>query len=121
MLSEAPGFHKIVLRTKAGDIPVVRNGLRVSLQVPIDFKAHDPYTRPNLKGPQLKLNSADYVNAAEGVASVVKGMTFILLQVATEDALARMQPYPERFQISDLGEWGGFVGVYAFFERTMMV
>jgi predicted PhzF superfamily epimerase YddE/YHI9 len=52
------------------------------------------------------------------VASVVKGITFILLQVASEDALARMQPYPERFQITSLGEWGEFIGVYAFFERT---
>jgi PhzF family phenazine biosynthesis protein len=118
LLSKVPERNAIVLRTKAGDIPVLRDGSCVRLQVPIEFKVHEPYTRPSLKELQVKLKDADYVNSTSGVASIVKGMTFILVQVTSEDALARMQPYPERFQIPDLGEWGAFVGVYAFFERT---
>ena len=118
LLSKAPERDVVTLRTKAGDIPVRRDGSRVRLRVPIDFKVHEPYIHPSLKGLQRKLTDADCVNAVEPVASVVKGMTFILLQVASEDALARMQPYPERFQITSLGEWAGFVGVYAFFERA---
>jgi predicted PhzF superfamily epimerase YddE/YHI9 len=79
---------------------------------------HEPYTHPSLKELQPKLKDGDYVNDAEGLASIVKGMTFILLQVTSEDALARMQPYPERFHASNLGEWDGFIGVYVFFERA---
>ena len=120
LLSKAPAVNAIILRTKAGDIPVVRDAPRVRLQVPIDFKVHEPYAHPNLKNVQPKLTDTDYFNGIHGVevvASIVKGMTFVLLQVASEDALARMQRYPERFKSDKLGEWGGFVGVYAFFER----
>jgi PhzF family phenazine biosynthesis protein len=118
LLSKAPERDRITLRTKAGDIPVVRDGSRVRLQVPIDFKVHEPYSHSSLKELQLELKDVDYVNEAEGVVSIVKGMTFILLQVASEDALARMRPYAERFQITKLGEWGRSVGVYAFVERA---
>ncbi|KAJ6618176.1 hypothetical protein B0H10DRAFT_2217945 [Mycena sp. CBHHK59/15] len=109
----------------AGDIPVVRDAGRVRLQVPIDFKVHPALAIPSVKGMQPQLVAADYVNGhggAEAVVSVVKGMTFVLLALASEDALARLQPYPTRLVIPDaeavLGAWGhGFAGVYAFCER----
>ncbi|KAJ6609712.1 hypothetical protein B0H10DRAFT_2296999 [Mycena sp. CBHHK59/15] len=88
LLSRVPQLDAVTLRTRAGDIPVVRDAGRVRLQVPIDFK------------PQLV--AADYVNGhggAEAVVSVVKGMTFVLLALASEDALARLQPYPTRLVI----------------------
>ncbi|KAF8066645.1 hypothetical protein FPV67DRAFT_1199758 [Lyophyllum atratum] len=120
LLSQSPGKDTVTLRTKAGDIPVVRNGERVVLQVPIDFKVQDPFSQLSLKALQPRLGDADYVNGrggAEAMVSIVKGMTFVLLQLASEEALAAMQPYPSRFITASLGEWAGFVGVYAFFER----
>ncbi|KAG5653217.1 hypothetical protein H0H81_001694 [Sphagnurus paluster] len=120
LLSQTPERDSITLRTKAGDIPVIRNDKRVSLRVPIDFKVHAPFTEPGLKELQPLLKDADYFNGKnsnEALVSIVKGMTFVLLQIATEEALAALQPYPSRFSVENLGEWAGFVGVYAFFER----
>jgi PhzF family phenazine biosynthesis protein len=125
LLSRSPQLQTITLRTKAGDIPVVRGAGGVRLQVPIDFKVHDPLSIPSVKQLQPQLNDADYVNGldgAEACASVVKGMTFLLVAIASEDALARLQPYPTRLIIPDmqttLGAWGvGFAGVYLFHER----
>ncbi|KAJ7312902.1 hypothetical protein DFH08DRAFT_896170 [Mycena albidolilacea] len=125
LLSRAPQLQTITLRTKAGDIPVVRGVGGVRLQVPIDFKVHDPLSIPSVKQLQPQLNDADYVNgldSAEACASIVKGMTFLLVAIASEDALARLQPYPTRLIIPDmqttLGAWGvGFAGVYLFHER----
>jgi len=122
LLSKHPDWEKVTLRTKAGDIPVVREAGKVRLQVPIDFKTHEPFVHPTAKKLQPKLNNDDYVNGADGaeaVASIVKGMTFILCQLSSESALSRLQPYPEKQSVprEHLGEWAGFVGLYAFFER----
>ncbi|KAJ7444538.1 hypothetical protein B0H11DRAFT_2341933 [Mycena galericulata] len=109
LLSRAPHLDSVILRTKAGDIPVTRTPGGARLQVPIDFKIH----------ASLSISA---VKAAQACASIVKGMTFLLVAVASEDALARMQPYPTRLTIPDapavLGEWGrGFAGIYVFYER----
>lgn len=120
LLSQAPHRDSVTLRTKAGDIPVVRESARVRLQVPIDFKIHAPYADPSAKSRQTRLTSEDDVNGldgAEAIASIVKGMTFILLRLSSEDALARLQPQPVRPHVPGLGDWSGFVGLYAFFER----
>ncbi|GLB37746.1 putative phenazine biosynthesis-like protein [Lyophyllum shimeji] len=120
LLSQAPEKGTVTLRTKAGDIPVIRGDNRVRLQVPIDFKVHEPFAQPGVKTLQPQLKDGDYVNGkdgAEAMASIVKGMTFVLLQLSSEEALAAMQPYPSRFYTAGLGEWAGFLGVYAFFER----
>ncbi|KAJ6598234.1 hypothetical protein DFH09DRAFT_1243799 [Mycena vulgaris] len=125
LLSRAPKLDTITLRTKAGDIPVTRGTGGVRLRVPIDFKVHPSLSIPSVKDLQPQLTDADYVNGssgAEACASIVKGMTFLLLSLASEDALARLQPYPKRLTIPDegtvLGDWGrGFAGLYAFYER----
>ncbi|KAJ6482512.1 hypothetical protein C8R45DRAFT_303490 [Mycena sanguinolenta] len=125
LLSRAPQLQTVTLRTKAGDIPVVRTTTGVRLQVPIDFKVHTPLSIPSVKQSQPLLTDADYVNGqggAEGCASVVKGMTFLLVALASDDALARTQPYTSRLTIPDaqtkLGAWGvGFAGIYLFHER----
>jgi PhzF family phenazine biosynthesis protein len=133
LLSRAPQLKTVTLRTKAGDIPVARGSGRdsntgspassVRLQVPIDFKVHPSLSIPSVKESQLQLTDADYVNGSQGAeacASIVKGMTFLLLALASEDALARTQPYPTRLVIPDaqLGAWAaGFAGVYIFYER----
>ncbi|KAF7377473.1 Phenazine biosynthesis PhzC/PhzF protein [Mycena sanguinolenta] len=124
LLSRAPKSQTVTLRIKAGDIPVVRTTSGVRLQVPIDFKVHAPLSIPSVKQSQPQLTDADYVNAggAEGCASVVKGMTFLLVALASDDALARVQPYTSRLTIPDaqtkLGAWGvGFAGIYLFHER----
>jgi PhzF family phenazine biosynthesis protein len=113
-----------ILRTKAGDIPVSRDSTsgKVRLQVPVDFKVHTSYFHPGVKPLQTRLTTEDYVQGSTGpeaIASVVKGMTFMLLQLSSEDALARLQPVSQRVVMPDgyLGDWNGFVGVYAFFER----
>ncbi|KAJ7267242.1 hypothetical protein C8J57DRAFT_1181887 [Mycena rebaudengoi] len=128
LLSLAPQLDALTLRTKAGDIPVVRDAdaARVRLQVPIDFKVHPRLVLPAAKDTQRDLRAADYVNGAAGaeaVASIVKGMTFVLLALASEDALARMLPYSTEMVIPGaadvLGAWHvGFTGVYAFVERA---
>ncbi|KAJ7934399.1 hypothetical protein B0H13DRAFT_1591638 [Mycena leptocephala] len=124
LLSRAPHLDSVTLRTKAGDIPVARTPGGACLQVPIDFKIHASLSIPAIKAAQPRLTDADYVNGAgaEACASIVKGMTFLLVAVASEDALARMQLYPTRLTIPDapavLGEWGhGFAGIYVFYER----
>ena len=117
----------VTLLTKAGAIPVVplpSSGVggrgspgRVKLRVPIDFKVHTPYTHPTLKKDQTRLTADDYVNGLDGpeaVASIVKGMTFLLVQLQSTDALARLGPFAKRMTIPNLGDWQGFTGLYAF-------
>ncbi|KAF8962115.1 hypothetical protein BDZ97DRAFT_1826444, partial [Flammula alnicola] len=122
LISENPTRDSVTLRTKAGDIPVSfeHSSGRVSLRVPTDFKVHPPCAHPRVKVLQPRLVSSDYVNGIDGaevVASIVKGMTFLLVKLTSEDALARLQPSPEPLTVPGLGEWGGFVGLYAFYER----
>ena len=113
----------VSLRTKAGDIPVTRGskGGTVKLCVPTNFKIHLSHPQPRTKALQLGLVASDYVNGLDGaepVASIVKGMTFLLLEVSSEDALGRLRPTPERPTIPPgLGEWGDFMALYAFYER----
>ncbi|KAM6495060.1 hypothetical protein JOM56_009683 [Amanita muscaria] len=109
------------LLTKAGSVPVVQvSGTaidKVKLEVPIDFRVHAPHADPAIMKDQARLTADDYVNGTDEphvVASVVKGMTFVLLQLKTTDALGRFGPYAQRRMIPSLGDWGGFVGVYAF-------
>ena len=118
----------ITLLTKAGSIPVVAlpakgadgrasSPGRVKLRVPIDFKVHTPHAHPTLKKEQMRLTADDYVNGLDGpevVASIVKGMTFLLVQLQSTDALSRFGPFTQRMTIPDLGDWQGFIGLYAF-------
>ncbi|KAF8201335.1 hypothetical protein K438DRAFT_1965834 [Mycena galopus ATCC 62051] len=126
LLSRAPQLQTVTLRTKAGDIPVVRGSASsVRLQVPTDFMDHSTLSLPSVKQLQPQLLDADYVNGLDGpeaCASIVKGMTFLLVALTSDDALARVQPYPKRLVIPDaptkLGAWGvGFAGTYLFHER----
>ncbi|KAF8651383.1 hypothetical protein AX16_004806 [Volvariella volvacea WC 439] len=112
----------IRLKTKAGEIPVTasseRDIIKIRLQVPTDFKIHRSYNPPQLKSVhQTSLIDADYVNGKEGeeaLASIVKGMTFSLMELTSEEALGRLRPFPERMTAPGLGEWEGFVGLYTF-------
>lgn len=119
--SSGKGRKGITLKTKAGDIPaVLQDSGRVLLQVPIDFKEHKPIQLSSLKSAQPSLQAADYVNGLEGaeaVASIVKGMTFVLLRLNSEDALKKLQGIAERIEVPWLGEWQGLVALYAFYER----
>lgn len=123
LLSRNQTRDTVSLRTKAGDIPVTRGSVpgTVKLCVPTNFKIHPSYPQLRTKALQLGLVASDYVNGLEGsepVASIVKGMTFLLLEVSSEAALGRLQPTPERPNAPPgLGEWGDFVSLYAFYER----
>ncbi|KAJ3768630.1 hypothetical protein FB446DRAFT_694787 [Lentinula raphanica] len=121
------------LSTRAGEI-LVTNTSRdmpaklVRLQVPIDFMTHPLYHSPGLstlksKVHQPELEPDDYVNGVEGaepVASIVKGMSFILIQLSNEGALARMKPLygitEAELRVPDnhLGDWKGFSSLYVF-------
>ncbi|KAJ3882581.1 hypothetical protein F5051DRAFT_424807 [Lentinula edodes] len=102
----------------------------VKLRIPIDFKTHPPYgstllstLKSSLCQPQLE--PGDYVNGVDGsepVASIVKGMSFVLMQLRDEGSLSRIQPL---VGINDavpgslipdehLGDWKGFSSLYAF-------
>ncbi|KAG6829897.1 hypothetical protein H0H92_003030 [Tricholoma furcatifolium] len=104
--------NKITLRTKAGDIPVVKTSNGVKLRVPVDFKIHAPIAHPLIKAQQPGLSDADYVHGssgAEGLASIVKGMTFVLVEVKSTDALGRMQAYGARVGVEGLDDKDGVV------------
>ncbi|KAJ3805560.1 putative epimerase [Lentinula lateritia] len=102
----------------------------VKLRIPIDFKTHPPYgstllstLKSKLHQPQLE--PGDYVNGVDGaepVASIVKGMSFVLMPLSNEGSLGRIQPL---FGMNDavpgsmipdehLGDWKGFSSLYAF-------
>jgi PhzF family phenazine biosynthesis protein len=122
LFSKNPDAEKVVLRTKAGDILVLPEPKGVRLQVPEDFRVHSPYGAAAVKRSQLQLKNEDYVNGSDGaepVVSIVKGMTFMLLQLASEDALRRLQPFPEKLAIPDehLGDWKGFKSLYCFVQQ----
>ncbi|KAK0186448.1 hypothetical protein F5146DRAFT_961754 [Armillaria mellea] len=116
------GKDKLTLRTKAGDILVSSEDTGVRLKVPVDFKVHTPYLNDVLKVKQPALKDKDYVNGAESaepVISIVKGMTFIMLELASSEALGKLQLYPQWFSLPDehLGDWkgaGGPAKLYAF-------
>ncbi|KAJ3989522.1 hypothetical protein F5890DRAFT_1400819 [Lentinula detonsa] len=124
------------LSTKAGEILVKKlPGKRsnedvkfVKLRVPIDFKTHPPYHSPILSTLKSKLHQSqlepdDYVNGVDGaepVASIVKGMSFVLIQLQNELGLAKFQPLhaitDAQLRIPDdhLGDWKGFSSLYVF-------
>ncbi|KIK69276.1 hypothetical protein GYMLUDRAFT_53727 [Collybiopsis luxurians FD-317 M1] len=112
------------LFTKAGKIPVtILPSGEVRLQIPIDFKEHAPFHAPQLKSQaiQPRLQPTDYINGVDGaepVASIVKGMTFMFLQLSSADSLSKAQPLTSPFRIPDehLGAWAGFSSVYVFVE-----
>ncbi|KAJ3927291.1 MAG: hypothetical protein NXY57DRAFT_1042546 [Lentinula lateritia] len=102
----------------------------VKLRIPIDFKTHPPYNSALLstlksKLHQPQLEPGDYVNGVDGaepVASIVKGMSFVLLPLRDEGSLSRIQPL---IGINDavpgslipdehLGDWKGFSSLYVF-------
>ncbi|KAF8622320.1 hypothetical protein AX15_007129 [Amanita polypyramis BW_CC] len=124
------GATSTTLLTRAGPIPVDQLSANlnragecffspgsVKLRVPIDFKVHAPFTDATVKKNQEGLTSDDYVNGLDGpesVASIVKGMTFLLLQVKSTDSLARLRPSPQQITAPALGDWAGFISLYAF-------
>ncbi|KAL0576344.1 hypothetical protein V5O48_005642 [Marasmius crinis-equi] len=121
LLESLPGRESILLRTKAGDVPVIRDcgsKGKVRLQVPVDYKFHGLYQDTLVKASS-HLTTRDFVNGREGpepVASVVKGMTFMLLELTSEEALAGFVPTSQKFSAGKefLGEWEGFTAVYLY-------
>ncbi|KAF8629580.1 hypothetical protein AX17_005621 [Amanita inopinata Kibby_2008] len=127
-----PGRDYTTLLIKTGTIPVVRahtnagsndagdeasTEIVVKLTIPNNFKIHGRYSYPSVKSGQRGLTPDDYMNGIDGpevVASVTKDMIFILMQLTSTDALARMTPYRARKHIPDMGGSGEFVGIYAF-------
>lgn len=132
------GKDKLTLRTKVGDVLVSGEDTGVRLEVPVDFKVHAPYLNDILKAKQPDLEDKDYVNGAEGAepvvrsipleyrlltvilqVSIVKGMSFIMLELSSSEALGKLQPYSQWFSLPDehLGDWkgaGGPAKLYAF-------
>ncbi|EEB96499.1 hypothetical protein MPER_04357, partial [Moniliophthora perniciosa FA553] len=120
LLQKHPKMDLVIIRTKAGDIPVRREGERaVRLRIPIEFTDHGLHPQPELKASQC-LGDGDYRNgggdAPEPVASIVKGMTFILVELSSEEALVRVTPLRRRPSVSGdiVGDWHGFTAVYFY-------
>lgn len=121
LLSQSPEKNSLVLKTKAGEVPVHRVSDSVRLQVPVNFKVHESRFHPTVKNQLKQLTHEDYHNGVDGpeaTVSIVKGMTFILLQLTSEDALRRLHTFRDRVNIEGLGDWAGFAGVYAFYEQA---
>ncbi|KAF9257972.1 Diaminopimelate epimerase-like protein, partial [Marasmius fiardii PR-910] len=119
LLQVFPERESISLRTKAGDIPVHRDRQgRVRLRVPVDFKFHGAYCDPNIRASKQARpkDFAGIMEAPDPVASIVKGMSFLLVELTTEDAMARFRPSPQRFSVGKefLGEWEGYTGLYLY-------
>lgn len=112
------------LLTRAGRIPttIVTPSGAARLQIPVDYKAHKPGhalaatvardLQPALNHPQDLVIPAD----ALPVVSIVKGMNFLVLELTSEDALARVGPFTPRIRFPPeyLGAWDGFASLYAF-------
>jgi PhzF family phenazine biosynthesis protein len=115
-------FTEIYLQTKAGIIPVKAISSPtpvVRLRAPSAFKIHKPSAHPQLKPLQTQLTETDYVDGSAApvpVVSIVKGMTFFLLGLSSEDALARLEPTLRlSLPAEHLGEWAGpVIGLYAY-------
>lgn len=122
-LLSRPGENRkeITLQIKAGNMPVaLLDSGRVRVKVPTDFKEHRPVAVPLIKSAQTNLREIDYGNGADGaeaVASIVKGVTYVLLRLNSEGALEKLQGTSGRIEVPGLGEWQGFVGLYAFYEQ----
>ncbi|EKM77774.1 hypothetical protein AGABI1DRAFT_115037 [Agaricus bisporus var. burnettii JB137-S8] len=112
---------EIVLQTKAGNMPAtLLDSGRVRVKVHTDYKEHPAIAFPWIKSAQINLQGADYANGtdgAEAVVSIVKGVSYVLLRLNSEDALKRLQGTSGRIEVPGLGEWQGFVGLYAFYEK----
>ncbi|KAI5779782.1 hypothetical protein EDC01DRAFT_294970 [Geopyxis carbonaria] len=110
----------LVLEAMAGVVPVAsKEGGIVCVSVPPgDFKVHAPHSIDELKTQQPALEgSGHYINSETPIVSMVKGMTFVMLEIASVEALAKMVPYPAQMPLPEgyLGAWAGSViGVYAF-------
>ncbi|KAH6912780.1 hypothetical protein BKA70DRAFT_1184050 [Coprinopsis sp. MPI-PUGE-AT-0042] len=121
LLHRFPDQESIVLRTKAGDIPVTRaSTTSVRLQVPVDFKVHEPHFSPAFKRQQPRIGGEDYrhgIDGPEEVVSIVKGMTFQFLEMASVEALGRVEPVVGELKLPTTTgkEWiGPCVALYAF-------
>ncbi|KAK1236507.1 hypothetical protein PQX77_000246, partial [Marasmius sp. AFHP31] len=90
LLSHRPNISDITLQIKAGDTPASRsgNGGTVHLQVPVDFKDHASLEVDQLLAHQARLARDDLKDGhLTPIASIVKGMTFFLLELNSVDAL----------------------------------
>ena len=116
LLSKYPS--PITLQTKAGPVPIDADNGTVTVQVPIDFKLHPPYPLPHLRSLQPALLDADFATATNDtpIVSILKGMTFILLELTSTNAITKLIPYPQPAPLPKgyLGEWDGMVGIYAY-------
>lgn len=122
LLTKSAGKERkqITLRTKAGDIPaILQDSGKVRLQVPVDYKEHKSIELPWFRSAQSDLQIMDYasgIGGKEAVASIVKGMNFVLLRLNSEDALRKLKGVTRRIEVPWLGEWQGLIGLYAFYE-----
>jgi PhzF family phenazine biosynthesis protein len=106
------------LVTNAGRVPTIQEGENIKVEIPHDFKIHSPAIKvPEVRAVQTGLLPGDFAGTEElEVVSIVKGMNFILLEVTSEDALARAVPFPNQPVLPEgyLGEWEMGAGMHVF-------
>ncbi|KAK0199742.1 hypothetical protein DFS33DRAFT_1509266, partial [Desarmillaria ectypa] len=115
------GEDKLTLQTKAGDVLVSSEDTGVRLKVPPALE--DKGYVNGIEGAELVVRFIPVENLSSlpviFQVSIVKGMSIIMLELFSEEALGKLQPYVQWFSLPDehLGDWKGAAGpakLYAF-------
>jgi PhzF family phenazine biosynthesis protein len=120
VLSKHP--HVKALITKAGRIPIQSSANGIRAAVPHDVHVHNKTLRDVPVNVELGHGDQEVANAerAAHVVSIVKGMTFVLVQLASLDQLAKISCAGPSLDFGGLGlldegPWGeSFVSRYHF-------
>ncbi|KDQ56530.1 hypothetical protein JAAARDRAFT_36020 [Jaapia argillacea MUCL 33604] len=120
---------RAALKTQSGRIPITYDPhtLLASVNVAHDVLIHRPYTDVQHLAEVLGLTPPDIVIPLEGgdgvgLASIVKGMTFLLVELRDVGTLGRIKANGQEIVVLGSGvrageaPWlaGGFVGIYCF-------
>lgn len=94
------------------------------LSVAHSLKLHKDFECAPFKAQQPLLAATDFVNGLSGpepIFSIVKGMTFVLFELASVEALSRLRMFPRGVALPEghLGDHAGLLGVYSYVRLGM--
>ena len=118
--SEVPPLERVLLETKSGPIVGRYKPERkiAEADVPCNFKVHQHYVNANALLKSSSLRRTSVITSEHPVASIVKGMTFVLIELpSTTRHLEHLNSH-ERIDLStvrlDEGWTETFIGVYFY-------